>query len=514
MLNSERIPIPRLPRSQKVSIYPLDVPGLFLGRQRDGNMPTMSTFFRSPYNDGIIRQLDVQCNNTVLYTATLKTALDLAMDNDAQTRGILKNSTNQSLSNRQTVCKKFELKQKQSKLNETSNKENRNQVHKKLPQSARLSRDRPGSWSPGSARAAEYKRSSARQNRPISVKLKHQSRSSQCINCNLIQSSRTEKQQESNALAHVQIDDAFARLDRLELKYGKPNTDGMESDKEIKPTIRNTWVDQNTVDVLNNNNPPSLSFSPSSVSTNLTGSVNVTDMQNSSPSEIKTDNALHTNNCISVEIKNDNNNINENITKQTHSKVSDINVETKSKSNSSVSGIISKVSSKSLSDEADTLLTSASRVTGTRNDADLNSSQNRLASPKMNISNKVKCLYEKDANNKKTKSTYPTIEETKPKVVLDGSKSPLKTTENTTGGAVVTRSHVRPVMFSRLLPDPFSSSSYRMIKKPKTNQVNFCDAGKTDQIVQWLRHVREVQSTEGLCMNSESEIETNNTTRE
>lgn len=69
-----------------------------------------------------------------------------------------------------------------------------------------------------------------------------------------------------------------------------------------------------------------------------------------------------------------------------------------------------------------------------------------------------------------------------------------KTVINTEGGATVTRSRVKPSMFSLLsheiTPAPLvPPRSYR----------NFCDEGKTDLIVRWIENVSSVQAKEGFC---------------
>ncbi|OWF52783.1 hypothetical protein KP79_PYT17570 [Mizuhopecten yessoensis] len=80
-----------------------------------------------------------------------------------------------------------------------------------------------------------------------------------------------------------------------------------------------------------------------------------------------------------------------------------------------------------------------------------------------------------------------------------------KTTVNTLGGAVVTRSHIRPVMFSRLSRE--SSHHPVLIESRQQSYRNFCDKSKTSQIVGWLEHVKEIQSREGPCIQADSDID-------
>lgn len=114
-----------------------------------------------------------------------------------------------------------------------------------------------------------------------------------------------------------------------------------------------------------------------------------------------------------------------------------------------------------------------------------NSNQKCLVkSPKLSFSNRNES---QESNHPKNKS--------------DGTKNLKchynisgKTVINTEGGATVTRSRVKPSMFSLLsheiTPAPLvPPRSYR----------NFCDEGKTDLIVRWIENVSSVQAKEGFC---------------
>ena len=70
-----------------------------------------------------------------------------------------------------------------------------------------------------------------------------------------------------------------------------------------------------------------------------------------------------------------------------------------------------------------------------------------------------------------------------------------KTTTNTCGGATVTRQQVRPFMFTRLPQEPEPIHHVT----PRENYKNYCDDGKTSQIMKWLQHVSDIQAKEGFC---------------
>ncbi|XP_069139119.1 uncharacterized protein [Argopecten irradians] len=93
------------------------------------------------------------------------------------------------------------------------------------------------------------------------------------------------------------------------------------------------------------------------------------------------------------------------------------------------------------------------------------------------------------------------------KVALGRRRISGKTTVNTLGGAVVTRSHVRPVMFSRLSRE--SSHVHAIAESSQSSYKNFCDKSKTNQIVNWLEHVKQIQSREGPCIQADSDIDDN-----
>lgn len=81
------------------------------------------------------------------------------------------------------------------------------------------------------------------------------------------------------------------------------------------------------------------------------------------------------------------------------------------------------------------------------------------------------------------------------KRVSSAQKSSMKTTTNSSGGAKITRSNVKPFMFTRYSKDhdPQTSSN------PMNNSHrNFCDDGKTYDILKWLTSVKEIQSSEGF----------------
>ncbi|XP_062570111.1 uncharacterized protein LOC134232182 [Saccostrea cucullata] len=79
--------------------------------------------------------------------------------------------------------------------------------------------------------------------------------------------------------------------------------------------------------------------------------------------------------------------------------------------------------------------------------------------------------------------------------VSSAQKSSIKTTTNSTGGAKITRSSVKPFMFTRYSKDqgPPTSSP-----RDVNNNKNFCDDFKTYDIIRWLTSVKEIQSKEGF----------------
>lgn len=81
------------------------------------------------------------------------------------------------------------------------------------------------------------------------------------------------------------------------------------------------------------------------------------------------------------------------------------------------------------------------------------------------------------------------------KRVSSAQKSSMKTTTNSSGGAKITRSNVKPFMFTRYSKDHDPQTS----PNPMNNSHrNFCDDGKTYDILKWLTSVKEIQSSEGL----------------
>lgn len=81
------------------------------------------------------------------------------------------------------------------------------------------------------------------------------------------------------------------------------------------------------------------------------------------------------------------------------------------------------------------------------------------------------------------------------KRVSSAQKSSMKTTTNSSGGAKITRSNVKPFMFTRYSKDHDPQTS----PNPMNNSHrNFCDDGKTYDILKWLTSVKEIQSSEGF----------------
>lgn len=81
------------------------------------------------------------------------------------------------------------------------------------------------------------------------------------------------------------------------------------------------------------------------------------------------------------------------------------------------------------------------------------------------------------------------------KRVSSAQKSSMKTTTNSSGGAKITRSNVKPFMFTRYSKDHDPQTS----PNPMANSHrNFCDDGKTYDILKWLTSVKEIQSSEGF----------------
>lgn len=89
------------------------------------------------------------------------------------------------------------------------------------------------------------------------------------------------------------------------------------------------------------------------------------------------------------------------------------------------------------------------------------------------------------------------------KIALGRRRISGKTTVNTIGGAVVTRSHIRPLMFSRFSREPMHVP---VSMESHGTYTNFCNTIKTNDIVNWLEQVKAVQSQEGPCIRAESEI--------
>lgn len=81
------------------------------------------------------------------------------------------------------------------------------------------------------------------------------------------------------------------------------------------------------------------------------------------------------------------------------------------------------------------------------------------------------------------------------KRVSSAQKSSRKTTTNSSGGAKITRSNVKPFMFTRYSKDHDPQTSPNPISN---SQRNFCDDGKTYDILKWLTSVKEVQTLEGF----------------
>lgn len=81
------------------------------------------------------------------------------------------------------------------------------------------------------------------------------------------------------------------------------------------------------------------------------------------------------------------------------------------------------------------------------------------------------------------------------KRVSSAQKSSRKTTTNSSGGAKITRSNVNPVMFTRYSKNHDPQTSPNPISN---SQRNFCDDGKTYDILKWLTSVKEVQTLEGF----------------
>lgn len=81
------------------------------------------------------------------------------------------------------------------------------------------------------------------------------------------------------------------------------------------------------------------------------------------------------------------------------------------------------------------------------------------------------------------------------KRVSSAQKSSMKTTTKSSGGAKITRSNVKPFMFTRYSKDHDPQTS----PNPMNNSHrNFCDDGKTYDILKWLTSVKEIQSSEGF----------------
>jgi acetone carboxylase gamma subunit len=122
-----------------------------------------------------------------------------------------------------------------------------------------------------------------------------------------------------------------------------------------------------------------------------------------------------------------------------------------------------------------------------------------------NYMREKKCESEHDENPKSEKPSYRLAAESKrkdksnvnlteSKRMSSAQKSSVKTTTNTAGGAKITRSSMKPFMFTRFSADQGQPTSHSITDGHK----NFCDDGKTYDIIRWLTSVKEIQSTEGF----------------
>ncbi|XP_022335693.2 uncharacterized protein LOC111132208 [Crassostrea virginica] len=84
---------------------------------------------------------------------------------------------------------------------------------------------------------------------------------------------------------------------------------------------------------------------------------------------------------------------------------------------------------------------------------------------------------------------------TETKRASSAQKSSTKTTTNSSSGAKITRSNVKPFMFTRYSTEKDRQSTTRPIAD---TQRNFCDDGKTYDIIKWLTNVKDIQSSEGF----------------
>ncbi|XP_048757213.1 uncharacterized protein LOC125667665 [Ostrea edulis] len=116
-----------------------------------------------------------------------------------------------------------------------------------------------------------------------------------------------------------------------------------------------------------------------------------------------------------------------------------------------------------------------------------------------------KCESENEENLKPEKPSYrlaaeskrkdkSNLNSTESKRISSAQKTSVKTTTNTAGGAKITRSSMKPFMFTRFNTDQGPPTPHPITDGHK----NFCDDGKTYDIIRWLTSVKEIQTTEGF----------------